>query len=192
MVEPGLKNISHGREKCERPNMGLPAALSGNRLPKATKGRGQPSAALSLGSVYLCTAKSPGGGCSLGPGAQHQPAFQRHRRALAFLTAQCDPDIRAAGKWDFARIEFGKNHFRKKKTKKPKQPSEHSLEQRSIQLVPTQARADTSQGIISITELARERDRELSLAPATGIPTCFCCQMCRPITAVLFMPSHGC
>lgn len=114
MVEPGLKNISHGRGKRERPNLGLPAALSGNHLPKATKGRGQPSAALSLGSVYLCTAKSPGGGCSLGPGAQHQPAFQRHRWALAFLTAQCDPDIRAAGKWDFARIEFGKNHFRKK------------------------------------------------------------------------------
>lgn len=70
MVEPGLKNISHGRGKRERPNLGLPAALSGNRLPKATKGRGQPSAALSLGSVYLCTAKSAGGGCSLGPGAQ--------------------------------------------------------------------------------------------------------------------------
>lgn len=63
----------------------------------------------------------PEGGCSLGPRTQHQPVFQRYRWALAFLTAQSDPDIRAAAKWDFARIELGKNHITKKKqpTKKP-------------------------------------------------------------------------
>lgn len=61
--------------------------------------------------------------------------FQRYRWALAFLTAQSDPDIRAAGKWDFARIELGKNHVTKKQKQKQNHPkkknrlSEHSLEQ---------------------------------------------------------------
>lgn len=113
MVEPGLKNISHGRGKRGPPRSAVwkPSAQGHQRKGTAL---GCVISRFSLSLYSQISRRGPGGGCSLGPGAQHQPAFQRHRWALAFLTAQCDPDIRAAGKWDFARIEFGKNHFRKK------------------------------------------------------------------------------
>lgn len=71
----------------------------------------------------------PEGGCSLGPRTQHQPVFQRYRWALAFLTAQSDPDIRAAAKWDGAWQEsyYKKTPTKQKKSNQPKKPNQQAF-----------------------------------------------------------------
>lgn len=135
------------------PSWGLPAVWK-QCLAKGTKDRGQPLATSFPRSACAQAAKISGEGCSLG---SHSPVFQRHRWALAFLTTQTDPDIRAAGEWDFARIQLGKNHITKKphqtKTKPRTNQTLTGAEwMRTSSMFPPPARAGMSQGIISITQ----------------------------------------
>lgn len=135
-----------------------------------------------ISKITLCSdSQNFGRGCSLG---SHSTVFQRHRWALAFLIIQTEPDIRAAGEWDFARIQLGKNHITTKKHQNKTKPTRQALWtligaewMRTSSMSPPPARAGMSQGIISITQQLprlQSRHREgqgVCLAPTPGNAT---------------------
>lgn len=103
-----------------KPSWGLPEVWKQCRA-KDTKERKGTALGCTISKITLCSgSQNFGRGCSLG---SHSSVFQRHRWALAFLIIQTDPDFRAAGKWDLARIQLGKNHITTttKKNQTPKQ-----------------------------------------------------------------------
>lgn len=176
------------------PSWGLPAVWK-QRLAKGIKGRGQPLATSFPRSACAQAAKISGEGCSLG---SHSPVFQRHRWALAFLTTQTDPDIRAAGEWDFARIQLGKNHITKKtppnqNKAKNQQDTHWSRVDEDIQHVPTPSKGwDEPENNLYYTAAAQTAEQAWR-----GTGSCARLQLqafphFATVTTVLFMPPHSC
>lgn len=168
-----------------KPSWGLPEVWKQCRA-KDTKERKGTALGCTISKITLCSgSQNFGRGCSLG---SHISVFQRHRWALAFLIIQTDPDFRAAGKWDLARIQLGKNHITTTTKKNKHQNKTKPIRQafwtligtecmRTSSMFPSPARAGMSQGIISITQqLPRLQSsygdgQGVCLAPAPGVPT---------------------